>query len=118
MTLEPCSEVPSDSPSDFSPDTALVESEEAPPSISLTDFVTEFGDELLDSLNRSNPPVYTGTTRPERERVLAGLKRQCFPAQAQIVHAAAQLLIDQNARAVVINGNQKELVMERSITTL
>src|SRR3546814_7221752 len=49
-------------------------------SFSLQDFVEEFGDELLDSLNRANPPVYNGTPRPERQLVLAGLKRQLFPA--------------------------------------
>ncbi|KPZ12841.1 hypothetical protein ALO40_05244, partial [Pseudomonas syringae pv. viburni] len=28
--------------------------------IGLTEFIEEFGDELLESLNRSNPPVYAG----------------------------------------------------------
>ena len=30
----------------------------SPLSISLTDFVWEFGDELLETLNRANPPVW------------------------------------------------------------
>ena len=38
----------------------LLEAASSPLAISLTDFVSEFGDELLDSLNRANPPVYTG----------------------------------------------------------
>ena len=36
-------------------------------SFSLQDFVTEFGDELLDSLNRANPPVYSGVPRANRQ---------------------------------------------------
>ena len=32
--------------------------------IGLTDFISEFGDVLIDSLNRSNPPVYAGRTLP------------------------------------------------------
>jgi len=35
----------------------LLEAASSPLTISLTDFVSEFGDELLDSLNRANPPV-------------------------------------------------------------
>src|SRR5271168_3113669 len=93
-----------DSETEVTSETTLLEPDPSPPSISLTDFVSEFGEELLDSLNRSNPPVYTGDSRPQRQQVLAGLKRQCFPAQADIVHAAAELLINQNERAVVING--------------
>ncbi|MFP7916610.1 helicase, partial [Pseudomonas aeruginosa] len=34
--------------------------------INLTDFIDEFGDELLESLNRSNPPVYTGSDNAHR----------------------------------------------------
>ena len=57
-------------------------------SIPLPDFIAEFGDGLLDSLNRANPPVYTGHMRAHRQAVLAGLKRQLFPAQADVAHAA------------------------------
>lgn len=39
---------------------ALFDEEPSPLAVSLTDFVSEFGDELLESLNRSNPPVYAG----------------------------------------------------------
>lgn len=38
----------------------LLEAAASPLTLSLQDFVSEFGDELLDSLNRANPPVYTG----------------------------------------------------------
>ncbi|MFK1437577.1 DEAD/DEAH box helicase family protein [Pseudomonas aeruginosa] len=73
-------------------------------SLPLQDFVNEFGDELLDSLNKATPPVYSGTPRPNRQRVLASLKRQLFPAQAEVVHAAAELLVNQGERAAIING--------------
>jgi len=82
----------------------LLDSPSSSLSISLTDFVAEFGDELLDSLNRANPPVYTGQARAHRQRVLDGLKRQLFPAQANVVHTVAELLVNRGERAAVING--------------
>ncbi|MHB9440988.1 SNF2-related protein [Pseudomonas amygdali] len=72
--------------------------------IGLTEFIEEFGDELLESLNRSNPPVYAGIDNPARQWVLEGLKRQPFPAQAQVVQAIAALLLDQNEQAGIINA--------------
>jgi len=72
--------------------------------MNLQDFVAEFGDELLDSLNRSNPPVYTGEAKANRQLILADLKRQLFHAQAEVVHAAAELLIDRGERAAIVNG--------------
>ncbi|TES63244.1 DEAD/DEAH box helicase [Pseudomonas syringae pv. tomato] len=72
--------------------------------IGLTEFIEEFGDELLESLNRSNPPVYAGIDNPARQWVLEGLKREPFPAQAQVVQAIAALLLDQNEQAGIINA--------------
>jgi len=72
--------------------------------ISLQDFVSEFGDELLDSLNRANPPVYTGQVRVHRQLILAALKRKLFPAQADVVHAVTELLVDRGERAAIVNG--------------
>ncbi|NAT57809.1 DEAD/DEAH box helicase [Pseudomonas syringae pv. actinidifoliorum] len=72
--------------------------------IGLTEFIEEFGDELLESLNRSNPPVYAGIDNPARQWVLDGLKRQPFPAQAQVVQAIAALLLDQNEQAGIVNA--------------
>jgi hypothetical protein len=66
--------------------------------------VSEFGDELLDSLNRANPPVYTGQARAHRQIVLAELKRKLFPAQADVVHAVTELLVDRGERAAIVNG--------------
>lgn len=73
-------------------------------SIGLTEFIDEFGDELLDSLNRSNPPVYAGHINPTRQRVMDELKRQPFSAQAEVVHAVTALLLDRNEQAAVINA--------------
>ena len=87
-----------------SPMDDLLEQEPSELSRSLQDFVSEFGDELLESLNRANRPVYSGTPRPLRLLVLAGLKRQLFPAQAEVVHAASELLVNQGERAVFVNG--------------
>lgn len=74
------------------------------PTLSLQDFVAQFGDDLLSSLNRANPPVYANNPKASRVSVLAGLKRKLFPAQADVVHAAAELLIDRNERAAIVNG--------------
>ena len=51
----------------------LLEAAASPLTLSLQDFVSEFGDELLDSLNRANPPVYTGQVRVHRHLILATL---------------------------------------------
>jgi hypothetical protein len=82
----------------------LLEAATSPLTLSLQDFVSEFGNELLDSLNRANPPVYTGQARPQRQLVLASLKRKLFPAQAEVVHAATELLVDRGERAAIVNG--------------
>ncbi|MDO7930273.1 DEAD/DEAH box helicase [Pseudomonas sp. KFB-139] len=72
--------------------------------IALTDFIAEFGDELLDSLNRSNPPVYTGMANEQRDRVMAALNRKPFPAQGRVVQAVAALLLDRGEQAAIINA--------------
>ncbi|MBA4243710.1 MAG: DEAD/DEAH box helicase [Pseudomonas sp.] len=82
----------------------LLEAAESPLSLSLQDFVSEFGDELLDSLNRANPPVYAGQAQVHRQIIVASLKRQLFAAQAEVVHAVAELLIDRGERAAIVNG--------------
>jgi len=76
----------------------------SPLSIRLADFVGEFGSELLAALNEANPPVYAGTPQARRTAILTGLKRRLFPAQADVVHAITQVLIDANERAAIING--------------
>lgn len=73
-------------------------------SIDLNDFVAEFGEELLASLNETNPPVYAGERSPSRETVMASLKRKPFPAQSEVVQAIAALLLDRGEQAGVINA--------------
>ncbi|TVT84117.1 DEAD/DEAH box helicase [Pseudomonas sp. H3(2019)] len=75
-----------------------------PLTIGLTDFIDEFGDELLNSLNCSNPPVYAGNANPHHQLVMDGLKRHPFPAQADVVQAVAALLLDRNEEAAIINA--------------
>jgi SNF2 family DNA or RNA helicase len=82
----------------------LLEAVDSPLTLSLQDFVSEFGDELLDSLNRANPPVYAGQPQTQRQTILAGLTRRLFAAQADVVHAVAELLIDHGERAAIVNG--------------
>ena len=82
----------------------LLEAASSSLTISLPDFVSEFGDELLDSLNRANPPVYAGQPRAHRQLILAGLKRKLFGAQADVVHAVTELLVDRGERAAIVNG--------------
>lgn len=93
-----------DTPSDAPEQGDLLDATASPLTLSLQDFVAEFGDELLDALNNANPPVYAGHPRVHRQRVLAGLKRRLFPAQADVVHAVTELLIERNERAAVVNG--------------
>ncbi len=76
----------------------------SPLNINLTDFIDEFGDELLASLNRSNPPVYAGANNMQRQLVMDNLKRKPFAAQAEVVQAIAALLLDRNEQAGVINA--------------
>jgi hypothetical protein len=82
----------------------LLDTGSSPLTLNLADFVSEFGDELLDSLNRANPPVYTGQAKVHRQNILAAMKRTLFPAQADVVHAVAELLIDRGERAAIVNG--------------
>lgn len=82
----------------------LLDAESSPLTLSLQDFVGEFGDELLDALNSANPPVYTGQPQAHRQLIVASLKRKLFAAQAEVVHAATELLIDRGERAAIVNG--------------
>lgn len=70
----------------------------------LNAFIDEFGDSLLDSLNRSHPPVYDGTPDIRRQSVMTALKRAPFPAQADVVQAVTRLLVDRGEHAAIING--------------
>jgi len=82
-----------------------LEIEEVSPNvIPLSQFVTDFGDDLLAAVSRQNPPVYNGESNPHRALVMAGLKRKPFSAQADVVQAVTRLLVDEAEKAAVINA--------------
>ena len=70
----------------------------------LTQFIAEYGEGLLEAVRDQNPPVYTGVETVNRINVLAGLTRKPFPAQREVVHAMATLLLDRQQPAGIING--------------
>lgn len=72
--------------------------------IPLTQFIADFGDDLLNAVSRQNPPVYDGIANVHREAVMEGLLRKPFPAQREVVQSVARLLIDENAESAVINA--------------
>ncbi|MCL2872804.1 MAG: DEAD/DEAH box helicase [Betaproteobacteria bacterium] len=87
--------------------TALATFDQESLNIGLTQFIDEFGEGLMESLNRSNPPVYTGMKTPthiERQRIMDSLKRQPFPAQAEVVQTVLSILLDKGERASIINA--------------
>ena len=70
----------------------------------LTDFVRDFGDSLLSTLQAQNPPVFAGEHHASWDDQLNRLIRPPFEKQRSCVQAATRLLLDQDERAVVING--------------
>jgi hypothetical protein len=73
-------------------------------SISLPDFIAEFGDGLLDQVRSQNPPVFDGTRNPHWDAILDGLKRSPFEAQRDAIHATCELLGSAGQPACVINA--------------
>ena len=76
----------------------------SPNVIPLSQFVTDFGDDLLAAVSQQNPPVYDGTPNTARELVMDGLKRDPFEAQRDVVQAITRLLVDEAEQAAVINA--------------
>jgi SNF2 family DNA or RNA helicase len=72
--------------------------------MSLTRFIEEFGDGLLDSVQTQNPAVYSSQPNCQRDRTMAGLLRKPFPAQCDVVQAVTRLLVDEDQPAAVINA--------------
>ncbi len=72
--------------------------------IALSDFIRDFGDGLLDAVQRQNPPVYTGVVNEPRRQTMANLLRSPFPAQADVVQAVSALLMDEGEQAAIINA--------------
>ena len=85
----------------FSPSPAPVSSTDFLP---LNDFIEEFGDSLLETLNRSLPPVYDGIPDMRRQAVMETLTRNPFAAQAEVIQAVVKLLVDRNEDAAIINA--------------
>ena len=85
---------------------SLVETPQALPGlhIALTDFIRDFGPDLLGAVRRQNPPVYDGQRDPKREAVMDRLLRAPFEAQRERVQAMARLLVDHDAPATVLNA--------------
>ena len=73
--------------------------------IPLSQFVTSFGDSLVDAVNEQNPPVFhPDKTNPYRDVVMDGLLRPPFESQRQAIHAISSLLFDQGEKAAVLNA--------------
>lgn len=72
--------------------------------LSLSQFLSEFGDSLFQAVTEQNQPVYTGQTDPKTEQALDALSRTLFPAQREVVRAISRLLIHQNKPAAIINA--------------
>ncbi|MCF6252737.1 MAG: DEAD/DEAH box helicase family protein [Methylococcaceae bacterium] len=73
--------------------------------IKLTDFITDFGDSLVDAVNQQNPPLFQeDNTDPYRDLAMNGMLRQPFDSQRNAVHALSSLLFDNKEKAAVLNA--------------
>ena len=72
--------------------------------IPLSHFLNDFGDDLLEKVKAQNPPLYGGQTPAYRDVILDGLSRQPFQRQREAIHALCTLLLDQNEKAGILNG--------------
>lgn len=72
--------------------------------IPLSQFIEEFGDGLLNAVQKQNPPVYNGTPNAYRADVMAGLNRAPFPPQAEVVQAVSALMVDEGNPSAIINA--------------
>lgn len=81
----------------------LIPATDATPTMSLHQFINDFGSDLLHAVERELPPVYAGARPEHRDQVLDALKRKPFDAQREAVHAATALLVDKGEQACVLN---------------
>lgn len=72
--------------------------------ISLSQFVEDFGDGLLEAVARQNPPIHDGVPDSFRDLVMDGLVRKPFDAQRDAVQAVVKLLNDAGEPAAIINA--------------
>ncbi len=73
--------------------------------IALADFVTDFGQSLVEAVNEQNPPIFREeNTHPFRDLVMDGMDRTPYPSQRNAVHAISSLFFDHGAKAAVLNA--------------
>ena len=72
--------------------------------IPLAEFLDKFRKPLLSQIEKQTPVVYNGQHDSWQDEVLAGLKRQPFPAQKHRIHACYAGLVTHNLPAVILNG--------------
>lgn len=72
--------------------------------ISLTDFIRDFGPDLMRAVKEQNPPVYQGEINPKWHSIMDRFARKPFQAQADAVQAICKLLIDKNEPASILNA--------------
>src|SRR2546422_10067333 len=84
--------------------TFLEESKEPTNELLLFQYITDFGDSLLESVRSENPPIYDGKPDAARERVMEQLLRKPFGAQRETVQAVTKLLVDHHQPAAIINS--------------
>lgn len=75
-----------------------------PKELSLIDFVTDFGDGLLERVAEQTPPLFDGNYPQKWDKVMDGLKRQPFDAQREVIASIASLFFTKNKSAGVINA--------------
>jgi hypothetical protein len=72
--------------------------------IPLHDFISDFGDGLLEAVSQQSPPLYENNPNPRRAAIMNALKRRPFDKQQDRVQAVIKLLVDQGEKAAVINS--------------
>ncbi len=72
--------------------------------LSLQQFVSDFGDGLIDKVAKQLPPLFSGDYPKYWDDVMSKLSRQPFDAQSKVVASIASLLFTHNQPASVINA--------------
>ena len=72
--------------------------------IPLATFLGDYREQLLEQIEAQTPVVYRGEHPAWQDDVLAGLKRQPFPAQKKRIHAVYAGLVERGLPAVFLNG--------------
>ncbi len=75
-----------------------------PNEISLADFITEFGDGLLNKVAEQLPPLFDGSYPDNWDAIMNQLTRAPFDAQRKVIASIATLLLTNNQSAAVINA--------------